>query len=88
VYRSFLMRELFRLRKGHYRSMRLAVPSRLLVGDADPVIRPDILAGYEPYADEMGIEQVERCGHFVAEEHPELVIERARELFGLAGSSG
>ena len=42
-----------------------------------------ILAGYEPYADEI----VERCGHFVAGERPELVIERARELFGPVAAS-
>jgi pimeloyl-ACP methyl ester carboxylesterase len=82
VYRSFLMRELPRLKKGHYRSQRLSVPTRVLAGEADPVIRADILAGYEPYADDMSVEIVERCGHFVAEERPDLVIERARELFG------
>jgi pimeloyl-ACP methyl ester carboxylesterase len=84
VYRSFLTRELPRLKKGHYRSQRLTVPTRILAGEADPVIRPDILVGYEPYADDMSVETVERCGHFVAEERPDVVIERARELFGPA----
>jgi pimeloyl-ACP methyl ester carboxylesterase len=82
VYRSFLTREVPRLKKGHYRSRRSSVPTRLLAGEADPVVRGDILAGYEPYADEMSVEIVERCGHFIAEEQPDLVIERARELFG------
>jgi pimeloyl-ACP methyl ester carboxylesterase len=82
IYRSFLTHELPRLKKGHYRSQRLSVPTRILVGEADPVIRADILAGFEPYADQMSVETVERCGHFVAEEQPELVIARARELFG------
>jgi pimeloyl-ACP methyl ester carboxylesterase len=84
VYRSFLTRELPRLKKGHYRSQRLTVPTRILAGEADPVIREDILAGYEPYADDLEVEIVERCGHFVAEEQPQVVIERARELFGPA----
>jgi pimeloyl-ACP methyl ester carboxylesterase len=87
VYRSFLLRELPRLKKGHYRSQRSSVPTRILVGDADPVIRADILAGFEPYADEMSVETVERCGHFIAEERPEIVVERARELFGPAASA-
>lgn len=87
VYRSFLLRELPRLRKGHYRSQRLTVPTRILAGVADPVIRRGILAGFEPYADDMSVEIVERCGHFVAEEQPELVIERARELFGPVAAS-
>jgi len=81
VYRSFLLRELTRLKKGHYRSRRSSVPTHLLHGDADPVIRADILGGYEPYADEMRVEEVSGCGHFIAEEAPELVIERARALF-------
>lgn len=88
VYRSFLLRELPRLKKGHYRSQRLTVPTRVLWGETDPVIRADILAGYEPYADEMSVEMVERCGHFIAEERPEVVIERARELFGSVAVSG
>ncbi len=82
VYRSFLVRELPRLKKGHYRSQRLTVPTRILAGEADPVIRADILAGFEPYADDMSVEILEGCGHFVAEEKPEIVVERARALFG------
>ncbi len=82
VYRSFLTRELPRLKAGHYRSQRLTVPTLILAGEADPVIRADVLAGFEPYADEMSVETVERCGHFVAEERPDLVAARARELFG------
>ncbi len=82
VYRSFLLRELPRLKRGDYRSRRSSVPTLLLHGEADPVIRADILAGYEPYAEEMSVEEVEHCGHFIAEEKPELVIERARALFG------
>lgn len=82
VYRSFLLRELPRLKKGHYRSQRLTVPTRILAGEADPVIKADILAGYEPYADDMSVEILAGCGHFVAEEKPEIVIERARQLFG------
>jgi pimeloyl-ACP methyl ester carboxylesterase len=87
VYRSFLTRELPRLKRGHYRSQRLTVPTRVLAGEADPVIKADVLAGYEPYADEMSVETVERSGHFIAEERPEVVIERAHELFGPAGES-
>lgn len=87
VYRSFLTSELPRLKKGHYRSRRSSVPTRILAGEADPVIRANVLAGYEPYADEMSVEEVERCGHFIAEERPELVIERARQLFDGAPQS-
>jgi pimeloyl-ACP methyl ester carboxylesterase len=81
VYRSFLTRELPRLKKGLHRARRSPVPTRILTGEADPVIRADILAGFEPYADDMSVEEVKGCGHFIAEEKPELVIERARALF-------
>jgi pimeloyl-ACP methyl ester carboxylesterase len=82
VYRSFLTRELPRLRKGHYRPQRSPVPTRVLTGEADPVIRMDIMGGYEPYADDLSVEEIPGCGHFIAEEKPELVVERARALFG------
>lgn len=85
LYRSFLTREVPRLRAGHYRSQRLSVPTRLLVGEADPVVRPEIVAGYEPYADDMRLEFIERAGHFVAEERPDAVLAHARELFGPVG---
>jgi pimeloyl-ACP methyl ester carboxylesterase len=84
VYRSFLLRELPRLKEGHYRSQRSSVPTRVLTGEADPVIRMDIMAGYEPYADDLSVEEIAGCGHFIAEEKPELVVERARALFGTA----
>jgi len=84
VYRSFLTRELPRLRRGAHRSRRSSVPTLLVCGEADPVARGPVIEGFEPYADEMRVEVVERCGHFVAEERPEVVIARARELFGSA----
>lgn len=88
VYRSFLLRELPRLKKGHYRSQRLTVPTRILAGEADPVVRGEILEGYEPYADDMSVEILSGCGHFVAEEKPDIVVERARQLFGPVAVSG
>jgi hypothetical protein len=35
------------------------------------------LAGYRPYADRLTIELVPGTGHFIAEDQPELVTERA-----------
>ncbi|HEY5052971.1 MAG TPA: alpha/beta hydrolase [Solirubrobacterales bacterium] len=81
LYRSFLRREVPRLRNGHYRSRRLSVPTRLLTGEADLVVQAQALDGFQDYADDMSLEVVERSGHFIAEERPELVLERAAELF-------
>ena len=41
-----------------------------------------MLPGYEPYADDMEVELVPDSGHFVVEEKPDLVVQRAREFFG------
>jgi len=87
LYRTFLTKEVPRLRKGHYRSRRLAVPTRLLVGEADPLIRVDDMGGFEAYASEMSVAEVERAGHFIAEERPDVVVAEARELFGAAGAA-
>jgi pimeloyl-ACP methyl ester carboxylesterase len=81
LYRSFLRREVPRLRDGHYRSRRLSVPTRLLTGEADPVVRAEALDGFQDYADDMTLEVVERSGHFIAEERPDLVLERIAGLF-------
>lgn len=40
-----------------------------------------LLAGYEHHADDVEIELVGDPGHFIADEKPALVAERARELF-------
>jgi pimeloyl-ACP methyl ester carboxylesterase len=45
------------------------------------VIRPYQLGGYERHADRMELQLVPGVGHFIAEEAPELVAERALEFF-------
>jgi pimeloyl-ACP methyl ester carboxylesterase len=67
---------------GRYRSPRLRTPTLLLHGTRDPVLQRAFLRGYERYADDMEIEFVPGASHFIADERPGLVAERARELFG------
>jgi pimeloyl-ACP methyl ester carboxylesterase len=55
----------------------------MIVGAGDPAIRPFLLEGAERDADDLVVEVVRDCGHFVPEERPQLVAERARALFGL-----
>jgi pimeloyl-ACP methyl ester carboxylesterase len=81
LYRTFQLRELPPLLRGRYEDARLRVPTRLLFGVGDLVLRPALLRGYERHADAMSVELVEDCGHFIADERPELVAERAREFF-------
>jgi pimeloyl-ACP methyl ester carboxylesterase len=78
LYRTFLAREVARSPRG-----RLRVPTRVMVGSRDPAIPVALLDGAQEDADDVSVEIVPECGHFVPEEHPTLVAERARELFGL-----
>jgi pimeloyl-ACP methyl ester carboxylesterase len=78
LYRTFLAREVARSPRG-----RLRVPTRVMVGSRDPAIPVVLLDGAQEDADDVSVEIVPECGHFVAEEHPELVAQRAREHFGL-----
>jgi pimeloyl-ACP methyl ester carboxylesterase len=63
-----------------WRDARLTVPTLLLFGERDRYVSPKLLEGHEAHADELRVELVHDSGHFVVDEKPELVIERAREL--------
>jgi pimeloyl-ACP methyl ester carboxylesterase len=81
MYRVFNLRELVPVLRGRYAGKRLTVPTRMLFGTDDAAIHTDLLAGYESHADDMEIEFVPGCGHFIADERPDLVTERARTFF-------
>jgi pimeloyl-ACP methyl ester carboxylesterase len=82
MYRVFNLREAPEMARGRYAGARLTVPTKLLFGTGDQALNHNILAGSERHADDMTIEKVEGCGHFIADEKPELVADRAREFFG------
>ena len=48
---------------------------------ARSVLTARMLHGYEPYADDMSVELVDDAGHFIAEDCPQLVAERALVFF-------
>jgi pimeloyl-ACP methyl ester carboxylesterase len=81
MYRTFLVRELPAIAAGRYAGERLTVPTRLVVGDRDLIVRGADLRGFESHADAMTVERVPRAGHFLPEERPELVSERAESFF-------
>ncbi len=76
LYRSFQLLDLPRSLRGGYRRLRLRTPTLLLYGEADLVVRPSYVEGFEPYADDMRLERVPGIGHFIADEAPDLVAER------------
>jgi pimeloyl-ACP methyl ester carboxylesterase len=80
LYRTFLLHDAVRLRR--YADARLTVPTRLVVGDGDPVAAGPFLSGWEGHADDMRVEVLPGVGHFVPEDAPDAVAERAGELFG------
>jgi pimeloyl-ACP methyl ester carboxylesterase len=82
LYRGYL-RSVLELRERRYESLRLTVPTRLLVGRGDQAVPEVVVRGFEPHADDMTLELVEG-GHFLPEELPDLVAHRARELFASA----
>ena len=84
MYRVFNLRETWPILRGRYVRQRLSVPTRMLFGTGDIILRPELLAGYEDHADDMQVELVADCGHFIADEKPELVAERARAFFAPA----
>jgi pimeloyl-ACP methyl ester carboxylesterase len=81
LYRTFNFREFLPVGLGRYDGERLTVPTRLLFGAKDLAMSPRSLRGYEPHAEHMEVEIVPGCGHFIADERPELVAERARAFF-------
>ncbi len=84
MYRVMYLHEVRPMLRGRYARERLTVPTRMLFGTDDRAQRPELLDGYERHADDMAVELVADCGHFIADERPELVAERARDFFAPA----
>lgn len=81
LYRSYVRSFRTVMLQRRYESMRLTVPTRFLFGTNDFAISPRMLRGIERHCDDIAVELVEDSGHFIAEEKPELVADRALELF-------
>jgi pimeloyl-ACP methyl ester carboxylesterase len=82
LYRTFLLSEGPQVFSGRYRDARLTVPTRLVIGAGDLVSSRAMLDGWQRHADDMTVETLEGIGHFVPEEAPEAVAQRAIELYG------
>jgi len=80
LYRGLILPEIARIARGRYRDRRLAAPTVILCGADDPVMRPELLGGYEDHADDLTIEVVQDASHFIPDEQPDAVVAHALEL--------
>jgi pimeloyl-ACP methyl ester carboxylesterase len=64
----------------HHRALRLRVPTLHLNGAEDPLTRAVPRDSWRPYADDMRYELLPDCGHFIAEERPEELLDRLTDF--------
>ncbi|MFN0015933.1 MAG: alpha/beta fold hydrolase [Saprospiraceae bacterium] len=82
LYGTFLLREYIPVGLlGRYRKCRIQTPTRLLFGVQDFALALSWLRGHERYTDDFQIELVPGAGHFIVDERPDLVNQRALDFF-------
>lgn len=79
TYRTSLTHDIPRAMLGRHRR-RLSVPTRLVIGENEPLAGPEGLRGYEEHADDMAIEVIPGAGHFLPEEAPDELVRLARSF--------
>jgi pimeloyl-ACP methyl ester carboxylesterase len=75
TYRTFLLQE-FPAAIRHGETRRSAVPTRALFGAGDAALHWSLASAGTARADDYALELIPDCGHFIADELPELVRER------------
>jgi pimeloyl-ACP methyl ester carboxylesterase len=83
IYRHSLLRVQGQMRE--YRRMRLPHRALLLFPAEDAVQKSIPLGGYERNAPRMEVEVVPFASHFIVDERPQLVLDRAQALFDPTG---
>ena len=77
--RNIVMREIPYFWR-HHRALRLRVPTLHVNGAEDPLTRAVPRDAWRPYADDMRFELLPDCGHFLAEERPDELLDRLTEF--------
>ena len=86
LYRTYLRTLVGRAPWPDLAERRLTTPTLFLFGANDGAVAPATLRGVEEHGDDLTLELVPDSGHFICEEKPALVAERARALFGVYGA--
>ena len=82
LYRRMVTHEVGALMTGKYLEQRLTVTTRILFGEDDfAITSKQVAADHSKHADDLTVEFVKDCGHFIVDEKPELVAERALAWF-------
>jgi pimeloyl-ACP methyl ester carboxylesterase len=81
LYRTFLLREAVPVFAGRYAGLPFEVATLLLVGERDAVMPTRAVRGQAARADALELEVVPEAGHFIVDEKPELVADRALRFF-------
>jgi pimeloyl-ACP methyl ester carboxylesterase len=77
-FRNVLLHELPYFMR-HSTSVRLATPTLHLNGECDP-LSIGVPQNHRPYSDDMRLELIPSCGHFIAEECPAELLERTHRF--------
>lgn len=80
LYRTWLTRELGPVLAGRYRDARITVPTVIMRGARDRILRAALYEGHARHFDDLTLETLADVGHFPPEESPDLVAARALEL--------
>jgi pimeloyl-ACP methyl ester carboxylesterase len=81
LYRTFLLREIGPVAAGRYAGLPFDVPTLLLFGQRDPVISTRMICEHASRSSSLDLELVPDAGHFIVDEKPDLVADRALRLF-------
>ena len=81
LYRSYLRLAQAILLRHAFEGQRLQAPTQLLFGAHDFYIPVAVLEEIESHGADLTLEVVEGCSHWMPEERPDLIADRARALF-------
>jgi pimeloyl-ACP methyl ester carboxylesterase len=81
LYRAALATQVSRFRGGGGDPPKLTTPTLFLQGSDDPVLKPEMLQGYEKHAAHMRLEVLDGVRHFIPEQAPDAVLERMLAFF-------